>query len=625
MSAEAAGPKAALQRRGRLSRWGPLLLVVALGLVFTGERILAGGGGLGAGRALCTGLGTATLLVLLAIRALEWVRAEGGARAAAGRSLAGYGLVVVGVALYALSMRETALGMGMSWNAAGDWTTLWTVAWVIVLLVGTLLALFADWSRSGLEDPRRVEVARVRAASAGAVSLGLALSWVVALNYVAEGNDVEWHWSSLARPLPSEGTELMVQQLPEPVEIALFFPPASEVLERIEPYFERLASLSERVSVQRFDRAVEPKKATEYGVRSNGDVFFVRGTRRERIDLAVDLKGARHKLKNLDRKVQKALLKVARERTTLYMTVGHDEREGMRDKDTRPKVKVLKDELRAMNVSSKRLGFKAGLGKSVPPDATVVAIVDPRRPFLPEEVQSLVTWFETGGSLLLLLEPGSDHGLDPLFEVLGLQIPRGVVAHPKIHLVESRGPADTAYIISNNFGSHATTSQLSRARNRYAAALFGAGILRERLGKGVKHYPLVRPMSGSWFETDGDFKQGEAEGEPEGALAMAVTKGEGEGQGRAVVIADADMAADRFLAEANLELLLQSYTWLAREDEVSLKLSAPKRDQPLVHTRDEDRAMFWTTVAGVPLLVLAGGLLWVRRRRSGPRTTKEVA
>ena len=605
-----------------LGRFAPAVFVLALLLVFVGERMLPAAG---PGRWIADGLGLAGVLAVLLVRLVERSRARGVVRAGLTPPLVGYALTLVALALVASTDAQVvdADALGLDRQAYAAWRALGTVAWVILLLVGGALGLATEWARAGLDRADRVEIRRVRAAGAGAVSLALAISWVFALNYVAARHDRQWDWGLPSVHAPSDGTTSLARDLGEDVEVLLFFPPASEVLEEIAPYFRRLGGVSQHLSVRILDHALEPRLAEQVGARRNGLVVLRRGADKQLIELGVDHERAKRKVRDLDRRFQEALLRVARERRTVYRTIGHGELGPGRSESGRPTIAELDDVLRRMNVTRRELGLERGLGAAVPADAGVVAILGPDAPFLPEEVEALRAFYRRGGSLLVLLEPGADHGLGALLADLGVGERPGVVCHDRHHLRRSGGPADRALLYSNRFGNHPPTAELAQLADRAAVVLLEAGAL-ERLsrlesadGVAVGTRALVRPMEGSYLDADGDRTRSEGEAVVgEEALALAATRGQGDEQGRAVVVADTDLAADGILSNpANLKLLVDSFAWLAREDDAPLRVTTPPEDPPLRHTRDQDIGWFWSTVAGVPLLVLVGGLALVRRRR----------
>ena len=603
-------------------RFAPVLWLLSSALVLAGGRF-AGPGVL---RGLLLGVGTGLAVLVVASCAGEFAASDSGSplRLAARRAVCLYGLAAVGLLLGLLTIWGVILQPAFDDDSAVSWRAIGTVAWLLAWWLGTVAAVGADWTRfrGGDLEPRRV-----RAATAAALSLALAVAWVFAVNYTAGERDRLWEWSAQSRARASEATLELVGSLRAPVEVVAFFPPANRVLRRIEPFLDEVAAAGP-VEVTVLDQALEPTRAAELGARENGVLVLLRGGDQRRIELDVDYKRAKRSLGSLDREFQEALLEIGRERRTLYVTAGHGERGEYANDAGEPGLGNAYGILRALNVGTRNLPV-ADLIQDLPPDAGVVAALGPTRRFLPEEVDSLRRFWTRGGSVLLLLEPGVDHGLEPLLEEMAVRRLEGTVANDRYHLRRDGGASDRRLVLTNRFGSHATTSDLSRAASRIGLVLEGAAGLEGVAGGPARSTVLVRPMTGSWLELDGDFER-DRDAEPDAieALAMASTlpvesAGEG-GESRAVVIGDVDALNDDYVyvtgpgaMSANAKLLLDAYVWLAREDEAAVA-SVPGEDDPVLQrTRGESIRWFLGTVFGVPALVLATGLGYVRRRRSG--------
>jgi hypothetical protein len=559
------------------------------------------------------------LLDALIARGTEWAGAAA-ARAAIAPSLMGYLVASAGLVVYLLSTSWFVDTVGFGEDLAQSWRGITTVAWLLLVVGGSAVALAADWSRAGLTRLELADRRRVMAASGGALSLVLAVGWVASFNFVMDESDTFWEWAEGARVKPSDATLDLVDNLKEEVEIVAFFPTGNEVRERIRPFFDSLQGRNSQLTINFLDHAVEPARARELGARRNGVLFVVRGDEKERVDLDVDYKKAKRKLKKLDGDLQEALLKIGREKQTLYLTIGHGERSARQeDDDPRLPIKDLKEVFTKLNVSTKDLGLQDGLAGDIPDDAGVIMVIGPDAPFLPEELQTLRDWWADGGALMLFLEPGSDHGLGPLLEDMGVELPEGVVCNDNYHMVKERGPSDNAIVFSARFGSHPAVSVNAKYPQQLAVVLYEAGAVHKAAAATGRSQVLIRPMANTFLDTDGNYVQGPAEALENDSLSMAVSKdSEAELESRAVVVGDADLVADGILGRpGNVQFLVDSYRWLAREDAAELRVTSPDEDPPLEHTRAQDARWFTVTVFGVPLLALGLGTAWVRRRRRG--------
>lgn len=597
----------------------PLLWLGSSTLILVGERF-AGPGALGGA---LSGVGAGSALLVVAACAGEYFATDAGSalRVEARRALALYGLAALGLLLGLLS----AWGIvELDDDSGGAWRATWTVGWMLAWWVGTVSAVGGDWTR--FRGGGEMEPLRVRAATAAAASLALAVAWVFAVNYTAGERDRLWEWSARSRAKVSEATLELVGGLRDQVEVVAFFPPANQVLRRIEPFLDEVAAAGP-VEVTVLDQALAPSRAADLGARENGMLFVVRGGDRRRIDLDVDYSRAKSGLGSLDREFQEALLEIGRERRTVYLTVGHGERGEYAGEAGVPGMRNARGILRALNVTTRNLSV-TDLIQGLPADAGLVAAFGPTERFLAEEVESLRRFWNRGGALLLFLEPGVEHGLVPLLADLGVRQLEGTVANERYHLRRDGALSDRRLLVTNRFGSHATVSDLSRAASRIGLVLEGASALEGVTGAPARSSVLVRPMTGSWLERDGDFER-DREGETDRieALAMASARSATEDdpvESRAVVVGDVDAMNDDYVyitgpgaMSANAKLLLDAYTWLAREDETAVS-SVPGDDDPVLQrTRGESIRWFLGTVFGVPALVLAAGFLFVRRRRSG--------
>lgn len=102
----------------------------------------------------------------------------------------------------------------------------------------------------------------------------------------------------------------------------------------------------------------------------------------------------------------------------LYYTVGHGE---MRANDfaATSGASELFNELKARNFATRPLDLTTV--EAVPPDAALVIVAAPATRFLPQELLALRTYLDRrAGRVIVLLEPGQEHGLGDLFYAWGL-------------------------------------------------------------------------------------------------------------------------------------------------------------------------------------------------------------
>ena len=133
---------------------------------------------------------------------------------------------------------------------------------------------------------------------------------------------------------------------------------------------------------------------------------------------------ARPKLKALDTDFQKLPAQGDPRAAEIgYFTIGHGE---INDSQAAPQAdgrtgKAVRQNRRAARLRRARLaGAANGLGQEIPGDASLVAVVGPQQPFLPEEVEALgALQRRAAGACFLCLDPEAKIPLGPLAEIVG--------------------------------------------------------------------------------------------------------------------------------------------------------------------------------------------------------------
>jgi hypothetical protein len=598
----------------------PLFLYLSgLALLFIGERMFGPGYSARLPLDIVAGL---ALLAALGLRFRRWQTASGETQRVLGKVLPAYLGGVVALILYAICAEGSTLAAGSD----ADTLVIVTLLFFIVLLISTLPLVFMEMSLISMYGAQRLETRRVVESGQAGLALGLAISFVFAINFVANEHDERFDLRTIRDLQPSAATQELVRNLSEPVTISLFFSPASDVEETISPYFATLADASELLTVRHRDKAANPKAARELRVRKDGTVVLSDGENHESLQLGEDPGRARTRIKKLDQDFQEKLNKITRSQRIAYFTIGHGERTtAPKSKDTKG-LKHVKKGLKALNYKVKNLGVKQGLSDQIPDDATLVFVVGPQGPMIDTEQEALIRYVKGGGALFLLLDPDveEDPAMEPLLSVLGLRVSLDVLAHETRHVTRDRAISDRSFLASNRFTSHASTTHLSKGGPRLFTLFDGTGSL-EKIDDPVSEADVtftIRTAAGTWADLDGGLTYDkDTEKKTSWNLTAAVQLPAEEGSdalgGRAVVSADADALSDLVLSVSmgNRQWLSDGLRWLENEVKLGARV-AELEDVALVHTKDEDKLWFYSTTLGVPLLVLGFGLgLRARRRR----------
>jgi LPXTG-motif cell wall-anchored protein len=544
-------------------------------------------------------------------------------------------------------------------------------------LAGTMSAEDREKFTEHEED---IEHVRVSQAGWSGLSIALLAGFLLVTCQVANEKNVRRDVSYFKTSAPGESTVKIAKASKESFKVLLFFPEINAVKDEVRGYFESLAADTGKVTIEEHDFMSAPRLATRYGVSKHGVILITKGdlflddedpkkkAPNERIDFVeTDIekvrRGKNNKLKNLDRDVNTALLKLAREKRKAYLTVGHGE---INDWDSVPsdlrgavlerRTTFLKKRLGELNYEVKELGL-VDLIQGVPEDAAIVGVFAPSQPLTPEELAALDRYVDKGGRIMIALDPrGNGSVLGPLEGRLGVKFNRAAITDDKFMYRQLGTPADRRWAVTTQFSAHSSTTTLSRSVDK-GLLVVDSGALEDvpftaNADKTKRTY-VIRSMTNSWLDLDDDFMFDDgAEKRDRYNIAAAIEGPKVAGADgaetdgfRAMVFADADLFAD--LTAVNLgnyailtvnpvppgymsqpmgltsgPLLEDAVKWLGGEENIVGDVVS-EDDVPIKHTQDKDTAWFLAMIAGAPLLVLGfGGWFITRRKRKAQRLGK---
>ena len=623
--------RAAPPARGASGLWSGLY-GLGMVLVFVGERII----GTGSSRAVASGLGVLLLLVALLARLVRGARTTPDRAIVERKFQAMYALGLLAVALYFVQSDVPALRGGKPLDAtypklATALAALWPAVWAAAMFAIVPMELaYAQLARAA-----RVEHLRVRAAQYAGMGLAFILTFAFSLSYAASERDKKVDLAYFRTTRPGESTRKIVRSLDTPITVALFFPNGNEVREEVEGYFTDLARESSQLKVENYDRDIDPAKAKELGASANGAVVFVRGARKEPLMFQLQLENARAALKTLDREVQQRLLQVVKPNRITYLTQGHGERTStpLGDTDKRAGIRDLRTALQDQGHEVRDLGPAEGLATDVPKEATLVMIIGPTKPFLPEELASLQRFLDRGGRMFLALDPEGGVDMHELLAPAGVKLTMKTLANDQIFARRTHQDSDRTNLVSAFYSSHPSVSTLSREGRNAPVVLPGATAI-EGPAKAGPHDGwtvdfAVHAHFSTFADDNGNFQFDPGEPRKAWELAAALSKKldarldakdakqeqkKDATEERLFVVGDSDFLTDPVIRfGGNGLLVLDPVRWLLGEESFAGQVSS-EADVPISHTRKQDVVWFYTTTFVVPLAVLGVGFLVTRRR-----------
>ncbi|MGE0172810.1 MAG: Gldg family protein [Oligoflexales bacterium] len=505
-------------------------------------------------------------------------------------------------------------------------------AWLLFLVIGIFVGIgfelgYRQCGRGDLAEPRPMQRSGLNW-----MLVGMVFSSLVALNYGFAKRDKVYDWSYFKATAPGEASINMVKNLDKPVEIGVFYPQTNEVRPLVAEYIDALAKNSSKITVQYFDTDLHPAQAEAFKVSRNGQVVLKSGDQRELVDVGLEIKDARSKLRKFDSLFQKSFLELTTEKKNAYFMQGHGEMATSGGENPLRSVSGLEMVLRSQNYAVKKLDVGAGFAE-IPHDAGVVIIAGPTKYLLAEEVQVLKDYVNRGGSLVLFLDDDvfdsnsvpALQQTDPLKEFLEKEVGVNVIwermANDKQYVAASRSSVDKWFIYTNVFSSHESVQNLSKNDDKLQLLFFRAGHLQSKpSNNGWKNVDTVKTIASSFADKNRDYTFNEgAEVRKPYVLGVAseldIKGGETPSKARIVTFADSTMASDFLLRNPGNQLaVLDTIKWIMGDAKISGEI-ASEEDVKIRHSRARDLFVFHGSIFFVPVLFLIAGYFATRKRK----------
>lgn len=428
-------------------------------------------------------------------------------------------------------------------------------------------------------------------------------SILVIVNFLAARHSVRWDLSENQNYTLAPQTYRVLRTLPRDVKITVFTrekDPGYQVFkERLESYRQA----STKLSVEFIDPEKQPKMAQTYGIfRTDTAIFESNGqTIRVTSPSEIELTGA--------------LIRISKDsKKRIVFVEGHSEL-NIEDKD-RNGLSIAKEALirQGYDVATVSLLKES----AVPDNTSVLVLAGPRRPVIKEEQDRIHSYVEKGGHLLLLADPDTQTGLEPLLARWGIGLGPGVL----VDLQDRLAQGDLTALLVRTFTEHEITQDLTSA---VLLPLSRHLTFDEQTGTDWDFVPLARTSPNSWAETNmqGRVVSLSEKEDVKGPLPMAAALSpkkapeEGKPHPAIVVIGNSTFASNAFFNfPGNSDFFLHTTGWLAEErDLISIAPREPAL-HPFTPNPTQERALIYIQVVLLPLMTFLTGLIvWRKRRR----------
>jgi ABC-type uncharacterized transport system involved in gliding motility auxiliary subunit len=467
-------------------------------------------------------------------------------------------------------------------------------------------------------------LSRKREAIFGIVGAFVILLILIGANVVAHSKWGERKFDTTTNKIHSLAPDsvALVKNLPAPISVVAFFAEGAREKDLLKDLVEKYSYISNQISFHIYDPDHEPALMQQY--EAHADEVLVRNEKTKKtIKLTTiseqDLTTA---IKRVNSITQKAV----------YFIQGHGEGDLDDDKTGQG---LLIQKMLLENEGFKVSPLNLASQHEIPKDASMVIGWGAQRPYTKAEVDTLTTYLERGGSVILaqdpLVAPSKDKlmatGLDPLLEKYGFQFKPSIVLEYQIQLL--RGKVINAKLAVSDYAAHAISSRLNK--QSVTEFFLVQPVLQSEGFKSadVKRTQLVATSQNSWAETDMNAlfvsQKPNPEGKKAGPLPIgqiaewttpASVKEPISAQGKLVVFGDADFGTNQLIQSGyNRDLILNTYGYLAGEEAtVSIR---PKNwtTSTLEIDLPQRRLIYYASIFVIPQLIMGlGVVIWLLRR-----------
>ncbi len=398
----------------------------------------------------------------------------------------------------------------------------------------------------------------------------------------------------------ADQSEQILNSLEKEVTIKGFFKSSQQKGARdlLDEYTYR----SRNLQYELIDPDEQPQIAKQYGIRQYNTLVVEAGIKRETVD------------EMNESNLTNAIIKVTREQDkVVYFLIGHGER--AIDSDSPRGFKKAVDAIKKENHLVRELNLARR--RSIPDSCTVLAVIAPRKELFPAEIDSIRTYVEGGGKLLLMTDPEHPQSVNRLAEAFHVGVGNDMVIDASgVGQLFGAGPAMP--LVTQYDQNHAITGEFGNMMTFYPQATSVTAMPDKG---GYTMTELLKTSGNSWAETDyasGQVSFSEAEDTP-GPINIAIIaeKTLSDGKSIAAIFGDSDFAANRYFDnQANSDLFLNTINYLAEEEDLISIRPKEVDDRRLTLTQADVSTLFYLVVVAIPVLVvIIGVVVFFKRTR----------
>lgn len=479
--------------------------------------------------------------------------------------------------------------------------------WLVTLLEGAALVCLILFFVTHFERVKTFSARRsTRLGLNSLIMVALFLGILVIVNFLASRHALRWDYSETKRFTLAPQTYDVLRGLDRDVKITVFSQSGSGAFAIYRDLLDSYRQASGLLTVEYVDPERQPAQARRYGVTRADVAVLESGARSARVSTPSEAE------------LTAALVRVSKDtKKRVVFLQGHGEREP--EETEREGYSLAKEALVKQGYEVDQLLLLQEA--EVPRDTSVLVIAGPRRPVTPPERERIARYVEQGGRLLVMVDPGTQSGLEPLLATWGVRLGPGVLVDVRDRLAQG----DLTSLMIRTFTEHEITQDFN-----FAVLLPTSRHLSfdSEGGAGWDFVPLARTSPRSWAETDVENLEArvvkyDPEKDVQGPLPLAAAltekdpPEEGEAQPAIVIVGNSAFASNLYVNfPGNTDFLLHAIGWLAEER--ALISITPKEPafQPFIPNPTQDRLLLYVQVFLLPAVTIIWGLtIWRKRQR----------
>ncbi len=489
----------------------------------------------------------------------------------------------------------------------------WTIVAVALLVVGLLLLVASiaagDFGvfKLGFWQRRSTQAGTNAAVSVFSVLLILGIINFIGARYDSRVDLTDGQLLTL-----SPASQEVVRNLETPAKVLIFSSNANASDQQLLDNYRRYNS---ELTYDYIDPFADPQLAQSFGVEAEGEVYVQAENEGagestpqtvENRPLLVQTVDLQERLS--ERQLTNKLAQLSQSETAaVYFLQGHDE---YAIDGSTPGLFEAASRLTDENFAVAPLNLAET--DQVPDDADVVIVAGPQRSLFDTEVIILRDYLESGGSLLVMVDPRVSTGLEALMSQWGV-VPENTVVIDTSGGGQLVGLGPAAPLVTD-YGDHPITEAFGQGRSFFPVAR----PLQIREVPNIEETPLLFTNQNSHAQAlaDGDELTVDPNQPPEGPFALGVALS-GPDDARMVVIGNSSFATDGlFDQQLNGDVFLNAVSWLSKVESPTLEIR-PKEatDRRLNMTVQQQIVLTVLALVVLPLAGLVGaGTLWLKRR-----------